>query len=106
MPKKKIDSQNSQKLDIELNKAVSALSYVWILFLIPLLLKRKSDFAQFHAKQGLVLFLLWFLTLIPVLGFVLFLLLITISVISIIKTLNGEWFEIPLVYEWSQKFNL
>ncbi len=106
MPKKKIESKNSQKLDIEINKAVAALSYIWILFLIPLLLKRNSDFAQFHAKQGLVLFILSFLTIIPIIGWFFSLVLIVICLVSIMKTLNGEWFEVPLVYEWSKKFNL
>jgi len=106
MPKKNTNSKNSKKLDVELNKAVAALSYLWILFLVPLLLKRNSEFAQFHAKQGLVLFIGSLLTIIPVIGWVLSLVLIVISVISIVKTLNGEWFKIPFVYEWSEKFNL
>lgn len=105
MPKK-TNSKNSKKLDVELNKAVAALSYLWILFLVPLLLKRNSEFAQFHAKQGLVLFILSLLTIIPVIGWILSLVLIIVSVISIVKTLNGEWFKIPFVYEWSEKFNL
>ena len=106
MPKKNTNSKNSKKLDVELNKAVAALSYLWILFLVPLLLKRNSEFAQFHAKQGLVLFIGSLLTIIPVIGLILSLVLIVISVISIVKTLNGEWFKIPFVYEWSEKFNL
>ena len=42
--------------DVEANKTVAALSYISILFLVPLLGKRDSKFAQFHAKQGLILF--------------------------------------------------
>src|SRR6056297_1550345 len=106
MPKQKTNSKNSKKLDVELNKAVSALSYLWILFLVPLLLKRDSEFAQFHAKQGLILFIISFLTIIPFIGWILSLVLIIVAVISIVKTLNGEWFKIPFVYEWSEKFNL
>jgi hypothetical protein len=36
--------------DVADNKLVAALSYIWILFLIPLLAKRDSKFCQFHAK--------------------------------------------------------
>lgn len=96
--------------DIEDNKVVAALSYVWILFLIPLLGKRDSKFAQFHAKQGMVLFivdviaglLFWF----PVIGQLLMFALIIISIIGIIKALNGECWEIPYIYDLSKKFKI
>ncbi len=100
----------NEKEDIEKNKAVAALSYVWVLCLVPLLIKRKSRFAQFHAKQGLVLFIIeigaglisWF----PVFGQLLMLVLLIVSVLGIIKALNGEWWKIPYLYEWSKKMNL
>ena len=38
------------------NKIIAAIGYIWILFLIPLLLKSKNEYCHFHAKQGLVLF--------------------------------------------------
>jgi len=96
--------------DIEANKTIAAFSYVWILCLVPLLSKRKSKFAQFHAKQGLILFgieivgglIYW----VPLFGQLIFLALIIISVIGIIKALNGEWWEAPYIYNWSKKINL
>ena len=107
MPKSKKETSNQKnKLDVEVNKAVASLSYIWILFLIPLLLKRKSEFAQFHAKQGMVLFLFSLLTIIPFLGQIMFFLILIISVISIVKVVNGEWWKIPFIYDWSTKFNL
>lgn len=99
-------SKKSEKLDVEINKAVTALSYLWILFLIPLLLKKDSEFAQFHAKQGLTLFILSFLFIIPILGQLLSLVILVVSIVSIVKVLNGEWFKIPFIYDWSQKFNI
>ena len=103
-------TKNSKDLDAEVNKNITVLSYVWILCLVPLLGKRDSKFAQFHAKKGLVLFILeiiaslliWF----PLFGRLFMLLLIVVSVMGIIKTLNGEWWEIPFIYEWSKKINL
>lgn len=106
MPTKKNETPKNKKLDVELNKAVAALSYISILFLIPLLLKRDSEFAQFHAKQGMVLFLLSLLMFIPLLGQILFFVIVIVSVISIVKVTNGEWWKIPFVYDWSQKFNI
>lgn len=103
-------SASTKDPDVEANKMIAALSYVWILFLVPLLGKRDSKFAQFHAKQGLILFIIellaglimWF----PVFGQLLMLALIIVAVVGIIKALNGEWWEIPYVYEWSKKINL
>ena len=97
--------------DIEENKIIAALSYVWILCLVPLLLKRDSKFAQFHAKQGLVLFIIevfasFFLMWLPVVGQLVALALLIISVVSFVKALSGEWWKIPYLYEWSKKINL
>ena len=41
--------------DINANKGISVLSYLGILVLIPLLTKKDSKFAQFHARQGVTL---------------------------------------------------
>lgn len=38
-------------------KVLSALSYVGILFILPLIIEPKTDFTRFHANQGLVLFI-------------------------------------------------
>ncbi len=108
--KKSFSTSGRKDKDIEENKVIAALSYAWILFLVPLLGKRKSKFAQFHAKQGLVLFILeligsllmWF----PVFGQLLMLAFLVISVIGIIKALNGEWWKMPYIYTWSKKINL
>lgn len=97
-------------LDVEDNKIVAALSYVWILCLVPLFLKRDSKFAQFHARQGLVLciaeivgsLIFWF----PIFGQLLFLGLLVISILGFIKTLNGEWWQAPVIYNLSQKIKL
>jgi uncharacterized membrane protein len=98
-------SEKNQK-DIELNKNVAALSYLWILFLIPLLSKKDSKYCQFHAKQGLVLFILGLFTWVPIFGWLLFVVLVAVSVFSILKVINGEWYKIPYIYDWSKKFNL
>jgi len=92
--------------DIEANKVVAALSYIWILFLIPMLLKKDSKFCQFHAKQGLILFLFSFVTWFPIIGWLVGLAIIIVSVAGIVKTLAGEQWEIPFVYDLSKKINL
>lgn len=44
------------KSDIDKNKIMAALSYVFILFLVPLFACPQSKFAKFHANQGIVNF--------------------------------------------------
>lgn len=96
--------------DIDSNKTLAAISYIWILFLIPLFLKRDSKFVQHHAKQGLVLFIIeviisfvmWF----PIIGQLLFLAALIISIIGFIKAINGEWWEAPVLYNWSKKIKI
>ena len=43
--------------DIEANKVLALLSYINLLFLVPLLAAPNSPYAKFHANQGLVLFI-------------------------------------------------
>tara|TARA_R110002111_G_scaffold102556_1_gene159041 strand:- start:162 stop:497 length:336 start_codon:yes stop_codon:yes gene_type:complete len=45
--------------DIESNKVMAILAYIWLLFLVPLLAAKESKFAQFHAYQGISLFITW-----------------------------------------------
>jgi len=114
MPRKTTKKTANSSNDIEDNKVIAALSYIFILCLIPLLAKRGSAFAQFHAKQGLTItvawFIFWVIGIVPVLGWLIAflgnILLLIISIVGIIKTLNGEKWKIPYIYEWSQKFNL
>jgi uncharacterized membrane protein len=102
--------QTADDRDAQENKIVALFSYIWILFLIPLLAKRDSKFCQFHAKQGLVLFVIDLIASlfvwIPVIGQILMLLLAIISIIGIVKVLNGEYWKIPYIYDWSEKIKI
>lgn len=102
MPSKKVYDP-----DIEENRFIASLSYLWLLFLIPLLVKRDSPFAQFHAKQGLVLFIVEVLVSLimwlPLIGQLLFLVVLIVAITAFIKTLNGERWKIPYLYSWSEK---
>jgi len=109
MSDKKNTSVSKDK-DIEENKTIAALSYVWILFLIPMLTKRRSKFCQFHAKQGLILFIIEVIAglifWVPYIGQLLMLVIAIVAIMGIIKALNGEWWKIPYIYDWSKKINL
>lgn len=43
--------------DVENNKVMGILAYFGILFLIPLLAAKDSQYARFHTNQGIVLFI-------------------------------------------------
>ncbi len=96
--------------DIEANKAFAAMSYIWALCLVPLLLRRKSKFAQFHAKQGFVLFLLELvaalLSFVPLLGQLLAFACIIMAALGFLNAYGGKWVKLPFLYHLSEKIKL
>lgn len=105
------EKQNKiQDKDIEENKLVAALGYVWILCLVPLFTKKDSKFAQFHGKQGLVLFIVEIVGMlvfwIPVIGWILLLLVVALAVLGIAQALQGKYWEMPVIGQWAKKINL
>lgn len=101
--------------DIDEYRVLAGLSYVCVLCFIPLLMGRSSKFAQFHAKQGLVLFIAeiiimivaGILMFIPFFGWlvnlVLYLLVIILSIMGILKALAGEKWEMPILGQYAKK---
>jgi len=109
----KTATTKSDNQDVESNKVIASLSYIFILCLVPLLLKKNSEFTQFHARQGLTITAAWFLSwvigIIPIFiifSFLINIVLLVVSILGVIKTLNGESWKIPYIYEWSKKWNL
>jgi uncharacterized membrane protein len=95
------------------------LSYLWVLALIPLLLEKDDGEVQWHAKNGLALFvaelILWVilavLGMVPVLGCILVpvwlalsVAIIVVHIICIVKGLNGERFIVPGVSQYADRF--
>jgi uncharacterized membrane protein len=96
----------SDEQDIRENKIWALLSYFHVLFLIPLLAKRDSKFAQFHAKQGLLMFVLWFFVWIPILGWLLALALFIIWIMAVINVLQGRYWKAPVIGDYAEKLNI
>jgi uncharacterized membrane protein len=100
---------NEQK-DIEENKTVAALGYVWILFLVPLLLKRKSKFAQFHAKQAMVLFIgeviAVFVGWFPLIGWAYWVFILWLVILGFFKALGGQQYRLPIAADLADKLNI
>lgn len=108
--------------EIEDGKIFAVLGYLFILCLVPLLLKKDNKFALFHGKQGLILFIfeiaagiiIGVLNIIPILGQILgFLLGITcilffgiLSVVGIIRSLMGEYWKMPVLGDLAEKISI
>ncbi len=92
--------------EIKQSRGTAALSYVFLLFLIPMS-KKDDAFCQFHAKQGLVMFVVWilvsFVAWLPLVGWIAWLSMLVINIMAIVKTLNGEKWEIPYLSTYAKK---
>jgi len=81
------------------------LSYVWILCLIPLFLKKEDEYISFHAKQGFAILVIevlaGLLIIIPVIGGVLSslisLICIALSLLGVSQVVFGKEWSMPLV---------
>jgi uncharacterized membrane protein len=100
------------------------LSYLGVLALIPFFMEKDDQEVRWHAKHGLVLLGTWFVLAIglmmvgAVLGAVidflgcigcfgpsfLGLAYLVVSIVCIVKALNGERFKIPVVSDFVEKF--
>jgi uncharacterized membrane protein len=98
---------------VEEGKGMAWLSYIGILFLVPLLAKKDNAFCMHHAKQGLVYFIIEFclaiLLVIPFLGWIIYVLgmlfMLVMSIIGLVQSLQGNYWEAPIgIYKLSQKF--
>lgn len=106
----KKDEKKINTTDIESNKVVAAIGYIWILCLVPLFLKRDSAFAQFHAKQGLVLFIIeiigWLIFWIPLIGWLLFIIILILALMGFVNALQGNYWKMPIIGDLAEKINL
>lgn len=104
-----------KKNDAQDEKVMAAIAYIWVLCFIPLLTKKNSEFCQFHAKQGLLLFIgsfaVMILGMIPVLGWFIvlpfgWLIIVVFSILGIINALSGKKWEMPYLGKYAAKINL
>ncbi len=99
--------------EIQDAKFFAAIGYINILCFVPLFLKKGNKFAQFHGKQALVLFILEIgasiLKIVPALGDLVFTVAFVVfgilSLVGIIKVLMGDYWEMPIVYDISDRIS-
>lgn len=106
----KFQNQNDV-VDIDENKLLAALSYVGVLVLAPLLIKKDDPFVRWHAKQGLVILVGMIVALIaaawiPMVGNLLFLILLVVSVVGLVQALLGRRWRIPIIGQIADSFKI
>ncbi len=97
------------KADVDKNKVMGIIAYLWILWLVPLLAAKESPFARYHANQGLILFITGFavwicaivLAFIPIIGwlaiFCLWVGMFVLWIMGIITAAKGECKPLPVI---------
>jgi len=97
-----------------------ALSYLWLLALVPLLVEKDDKEVQWHAKHGLVLLvaevICWVaLTIlgmvlgpigcfVAILNLVVFVGVVILHILCIVKGIGGQRFLIPGISQYADKF--
>lgn len=100
--------------EVQDGKILAILSYLGILCIVPLLLKKDNKFVLFHGKQGLVIFLgelaAAIISIIPFIGWLVGFLSVVVfgivSLIGIVQVLMGNYWKIPVVADLADKFNI
>ncbi|MDD5251800.1 MAG: hypothetical protein PHT12_04165 [Patescibacteria group bacterium] len=94
----------------EPDRLIPALSYVGVLFLIPLLTAKDDEFAQFHAKQGLVLFVVdvavSIVAWIPLVGWSLAIACVIVSVYGFLQAMAGVKWEMPYLGQYAKQIKM
>lgn len=92
-------------------KFFAALAYFGPLFVATLVVKPKSAFCKFHARQSMVLFLIFILFLmvlfaVPLIGSLMTFVLFAVYVLAIYRAYKGDLWNIPLVSNFAGKMNI
>ncbi len=90
---------------------LSALGYIGFLCVLPLIIRRESEYCQHHAHQGLILAIaVYFLDSLHILpaSFVFAYLIVKYVIIlfSIYNALKGKKHKLPFIYGLSKKFQV
>ncbi len=85
-------------------KPWAIMAYLWILCLLPLIMKKNNPFALFHAKQGMFLFvssiIFSVVSIVPVFGIIgVFgnVVVLILSIMGILNALAGRYWKIPVI---------
>ena len=95
------------KKKVEEGKTIAIISYItWIGLLIAFIMNndKKNNFAKFHIRQVLLLFLSSLLVPIPIIGWIWGICLIVLWIMGLVSAVNGEEKEVPLIGKYAQEW--
>ncbi len=110
-----VDIEEATNREINEARPVAWLSYVSVLFLVPLFARRNNRFALFHARQGMILFaykigliiasvILALFLIGPLVWIVGSIILAVLCIMGIVKSALGKFWKCPFwVNELAQK---
>ncbi len=93
------------------SRIMAAMSYLGVLSLVPLVMSRDDPYVQFHARQGVVLWM-WevlaiYTLLVPAVGQLFFrvssMTCLLLSVIGVASVLLGRAWKFPLLGDWATR---
>lgn len=105
------DSEVLQKGSTLSSRIMALISYLGVLSLVPLVVNRKDPYVQFHARQG-VLIWMWevlaiYTLLLPAVGKFFFkfssLACLVLSVLGVVSVLLGRAWKFPMIGAWAEK---
>lgn len=91
------------------SRTLAAMSYLGVLCLVPLVMNRNDSYVQFHARQGVMLWM-WevlaiYTLLIPAVGHIFFrissIACLVLSVIGVLSVLLGRAWKFPIIGDWA-----
>lgn len=88
---------------------MAALSYVWILSIVMLIIRKDDQFVKFHAKQGTILFIITIIAmaltpLIYIFAPILWIAVVIVEIIGFMKALSGDKYSLPVIGSLASKF--
>ena len=87
-------------------KLWAAAGYLWILSLVVLAARKNNEYIRFHASQGVLLFVASIVFMVTGPFAVILNLIVGVgAIVGIIKALQGEKWELPVVGGWAQKLS-
>lgn len=89
--------------EIEDGKMLAAIGYIGILFLVPLLVKPENKFCRDHARQGFVCALAGLGVLIPFIGLLWGVFVVTCAVMGFLAASDGKYKPLPLFGPLAEK---
>ncbi len=112
-PKVKTIAIEMGEFSSEEGRLAAIIAYIPILCFVPLLNMRENKEARFHARQGVLLFLLELVAVLFLIDgvsrFVFRVLLVAaigFSVLGIVLALQGRSYRLPIISDWAEKVKL